>query len=136
MADGTGAKIMQITFNPNGGDLGRAKLGTISPVELYIVARHVAEILEALHSSEVSILPFKYAFEFITSSKDLALLTINATKLPPHVHFYECDGIKLFEIRGAGGGIVTSYICYLVTGGGNDNGPNLLRSLGENNDTK
>ena len=105
----------QITFNPDSGDLGRAELRPISPLELQVIAPHIAHILECLHISELSKLPFKYAFEFPIHVKNEVLMTMNSIKLPSHVDWYESDGRKLFEMRGPSGGIVTGLICYLIT---------------------
>lgn len=107
----------QINFDPNGGDLGRANIKPIHPLEFYVILPHIADILEQLHVSGNSRLPYKYAFEFNSHVKDMVMLEINSSKLPPHVKFYECDGKKLFEMRGASGGIISGFICYLITGG-------------------
>lgn len=105
-----------ITFNPNGGDLGRASIAPITALEMQIVIPHVANILEELEVRRTQgEMPFRYAFELPMREKDGALFVIAAVKLPPHVFWYECDGRKLFEMRGASGGVVGSYICYLVT---------------------
>lgn len=102
------------TFSPNGGDLGRAA-EILTPLEFSVILPPVARILEYLYHTKLSKLPFKYAFEFHSSHKAQIELVMMTTKLPPNVGFYECDGLKLFQIRGASGGIVTSYICYLIT---------------------
>jgi len=104
-----------ITFNPNGGDLGRANMGAITPFEFIFVVPHIASILQELHESGQSNLPFKYGFEFTLGYKNLLHYALGSVKLPPNVSFYEVDGTRLFEIRGASGGIVTTMICYLVT---------------------
>lgn len=106
-----------ITYNPNGGDLGRAKIRPINALELQIIVPHVANILEELAVVELSEMPFKYAFEIHMNQKQDAALVIQATSyhLPPHVFWYEVDGNTLFEIRGVSGGVATSCICYLVT---------------------
>lgn len=103
-----------ITYDPEGGDLGRALIKPVSALEMKIVIPHVANILEelAVVNSEQY---FKYAFELPMHEKDMALIVINTSKLPPHVFWYETDGVMLFEMRGASGGIVSAYICYLVT---------------------
>ncbi len=104
-----------ITFDPNGGDMGRALLQHLHPLEFNVVIPHVAAILEELHNSKLSTLPFKYAFEFDGYYKREFEIAIASAKLPPHVAFYECDTRVMFEMRGASGGIVHGYICYLVT---------------------
>lgn len=105
-----------ITFNPNGGDLGRAHIKPIAALEMQIIIPHIANILEELAATKRFDSPLKYAFELNISEKDIAGYIIYTAKLPPHVHFYECDGKSLFEMRGASGGIVSGLICYLVTG--------------------
>lgn len=104
-----------INFDPAGGDLGRAEIRPISPLEFHVVLPHIAHILECLYLNGHSRLPFKYAFEFPFHVKDMVLMEIMGAKLPPHVMFYECDGKKLFEMRGASGGVTTGVICYLIT---------------------
>lgn len=106
---------MSITFDPNGGDMGRASRGHLHPLEFNVVLPHIAEILEELYNSKLSTLPFKYAFEFDSFYKKEFDIAITTAKLPPHVTFYQCDGKVTFEMRGASGGIVHGYICYLVT---------------------
>lgn len=104
-----------INFHEDGGDLGRAEIKPIQPLEFHIILPHIAYILESLHISGNSRLPYKYAFEFPVHTKDLVNLIISSFKLPPHVKFYECDGKKLYEMRGNSGGIVSGIICYLIT---------------------
>jgi hypothetical protein len=106
---------MSITFIKDGGDLGRAELKPISALEFQIIVPHVACILESLYNSKLSTLPYKYAFEFITHQRKMIEIGMEILILPPHVHFYECDGRKLFEMRGVSGGIVSGLICYLIT---------------------
>jgi hypothetical protein len=105
----------QITFNPNGGDLGRAEFKNISPIEFMLVMPHVAHILECLYLMGNSRLPFKYAFEFLPLYKKEFELIMLRSKLPEHVKFYELDGKRMFEIRGVSGGVASNMICYLIT---------------------
>jgi len=107
----------QINFDPNGGDLGRAEIKPISPLEFQLLVPHIAHILECLHIAGLSRLPFKYAFEFPLHVRDQVFLSMLTMKLPSHVKFYECDGKKLFEMRGASGGVVSGLVCYLITTG-------------------
>lgn len=106
-----------ITFDPSNGDLGRAKIRPVSALEIRVLVPHIAHILEELAISELSTQLFKYAFELSVHERDSTMLVIRESiyKLPPHVFWYEVDGNRLFEIRGASGGVVASYICYLVT---------------------
>jgi len=105
----------QIQFDPNGGDLGRAVNGYIEPLELSVVLPHVAHILECLHQHNNSNKPYFYAFEFSSHARKGIELVMENTKLPEHVGWYTTDGMKMFAIRGASGGVVSSMICYLVT---------------------
>jgi hypothetical protein len=107
-----------ITFDPEGGDLGRASIKSITALEMQIVIPHVASILEELavmHQEEKKY--FKYAFEVLSQEKDAAQFVIHAStySLPPRVFWYESDGISLFKMHGVSGGVVTAYICYLIT---------------------
>lgn len=106
----------QVNYDPNGGDLGRANLRPIQALEFMIIAPHIADMLEGLHVSGNSRLPYKYAFEFTYHSKEEVIIVMNQLKLPPHVKFYDCDGQRLFEIRGQSGGVVSGFVCYLITG--------------------
>lgn len=107
----------QINFDPNGGDLGRAEIPLITPLEFHVILPHIAHILECLHVAGHSRLPFRYAFEFSHYHKDMVLMEMISARLPTHVKFYECDGKKLFEMRGHSGGIISGIICYLITDG-------------------
>lgn len=104
-----------ITFDPNGGDMGRADKGHMHPMEFHVILPHIANILEMLAVSKLSTLPFKYAFEFDSYYLHDFQLVIRSAKLPSHVAFYECDGKNIFEMRGQSGGVVHGHICYLVT---------------------
>jgi hypothetical protein len=106
-----------INYNPNGGDLGRANIRSISALELQVIIPHIADILSELAIMKISDLPFKYAFELHKHERDMANLVIQGSinKLPSEVSWYELDGRKLFDMRGQSGGIVSSIICYLVT---------------------
>ena len=109
---------MTITYNPEGGDLGRATLRPITALEMQIIIPHVANILQEIELRRTQgENPFKYAFELHMREKDAALFVIQASSytLPPNVFWYEIDGRHLFEIRGPSGGIVSSYVCYLIT---------------------
>ena len=111
---------MTITFDPNGGDLGRAEIGPISTITFRLVLPHILLILEELYKMGNSQLPYKYAFEFYVGEREYALREILLAevvmpKVAPHVKFYDCDGEKLFTVRGVSGGLVTSLICYLYT---------------------
>jgi|SRR3970040_1940202 len=107
--------MSQITFNPNGGDLGRAEFKYVTPHEFRVIVPHIAHILECLYISEVSKLPFVYAFEFLFSYKNEISFIMETIKLPGHVKFYEIGSNQIFEIRGISGGVTANLICYLVT---------------------
>lgn len=97
----------------NDGDLGRARR-LVTPLELQLLIPHIAEIMEAIKGLNPD-LCFSHAFEVPNYVKDEALIVIMTARLPPNVKFYETDGNKLFEVRGASGGVVTSMVCYLIT---------------------
>lgn len=105
-----------ITYDPNGGDLGRASIHPITALELQIIVPHVASILEEL-SVMFKELHYKYAFEISTRDRDGAQFVIDKFKqcLRPSVAWYECDGLTLFQVRGPSDGVVSSYVCYLIT---------------------
>ena len=109
-----------ITFDPNGGDLGRSELGQVTVAEFKIILPHILNILESLHIQGDSKLPYKYAFEFNLLEEEKILeeiqfAEINMQRIAQHVKFYRCDGNPLFGLRGASGGMTTSLICYLYT---------------------
>jgi hypothetical protein len=107
-----------LKFDPDGGNLGR---GTkVTALELAIIVPHIANILQALYNSNNHIyseqyLPAKYGFEVYTGDRKFLELAINDIKLPRDVKWYEVDGRKIFDMRSASGGIVSSLICYLIT---------------------
>jgi len=102
-----------IQFDPNGGDLGRGNL--VEAVELSIILPHVAHILEELFKLNNSRLPYKYAFEFRSGARKAIELVMMGANLPDHVEWYETDGMKMFMVRSASGGVASTMICYLVT---------------------
>ncbi len=108
-------------FDREGGELGRAPCLSVTALEMQIIIPHVASILSDLAANSEKDYyrqkPYYYAFELFTSEKDAALLVMRSLKLPPQVQWYETDKISLFEIRGPSGGIVSKYICYLITKG-------------------
>jgi hypothetical protein len=111
-----------ITYNPDGSDLGRAPIRPITALEMQVVIPHVANMLEELELRRTNEeFLFYYAFELNIHEKDAAMLVIRASTLPLHVSWYEVDGRRLFEIRGPSGGVVSAYICYLVTRNVNSN---------------
>lgn len=107
----------QVQFNPDGGDLGRAAIRGLEPLEFSVVLPHVAIILEGLYNLNNSRLPYVYAFEFNSHTKRGVELVMLSAKLPEHVEWYETDGSNLFVMRGSSGGVIIGYICYLVTKG-------------------
>lgn len=105
----------KIQFEPNGGDLGRAAISHVSPLELQLVLPHVSAILEELWKLNNSRLRYVYAFEFAANCLHGIKLLMSTTRLPDHVEWYSVDGHNTFEMRGASGGIVSNHIIYLVT---------------------
>ena len=105
--------MSSLNFDPNGGDLGRGLY--VTPTEFQICLPVISSILEILYKSDYSELPFRYAFEFKIFDKEQINAIIRKNELPAHVKWYEINGIRLFEVRGASGGITTSCICYLIT---------------------
>jgi len=104
------------TFNYDGGDLGRGI--SISIAEFEIIVPHIVNIFQGLYEMGNLELPYKYGFEFNTLAVNLIkekIEKIEKVKLTPNVSFYESDGIKLFQIRSASGGLTVSHICYLIT---------------------
>jgi hypothetical protein len=109
---------MKITFDPDGGDLGRgAKFSTI--LEIMTVVPHIADIFQVLYTENhdnPDYRPYKYGFETFTGiSKTQLQVILKSIQLPHNVKWYDCDGNIIFEMRGASGGVVTGYICYLIT---------------------
>jgi len=102
----------------DGGDLGRGTF--VTPQEFPLLALRVAKILRELRlvlrngfSDDIPC----YGFEIRMAHKDTILELMPKIKdlIGDDVLWYECDGKTLFEIRGASGGIVSSYICYLIS---------------------
>lgn len=105
----------KLTFDPDGGDLGRAEFVVQTATEFQLVIPHIASIFESIHQEGWSRLPVRYGLEFPVRLKNEIELLIPTIELPPHVDFFEVDGRRCFEIRGASGGVATSMICYVVT---------------------
>ena len=80
-----------------------------------MVVPYVAYILSLCTELNNSRLPYVYAFEFHAHARKAIELVMMGLKLPDHVEWYSTDGLNLFAMRGASGGVVTNYICYLVT---------------------
>lgn len=108
-------------FDPDGGELGRAAVNLTTALELQIVIPHVASILNELAANDEKAYyrqkPYYYGFELFMTERDAAQLVIMTAKLPPRVEWYQSNGQNLFEIRSASGGVVSKYICYLITKG-------------------
>lgn len=110
-----------LRYDPDGGDLGRGV--KVTSLELAVVVPHIANILQALYDDrglffDNSKLPaYKYGFEVYLGDKNKLYLAISdlEKQLPKNIHWYECDGQKIFELRGASGGVTTALACYLVT---------------------
>lgn len=104
----------QITYQES-EDLGRAAIKYVTPLEFQILIPHIATILHLLWRENFSRSNFVYAFEFSSGDRKAIELVMMSADLPEHVYFYETDDRKLFEMRGASGGITTGLICYLIT---------------------
>jgi len=104
-----------LTFDPEGGDMGRGSLVTAE--EFDILVPHIGYILECLFLGKYSELPFRYGFEFnMREAREIQNhILAFYSKLPTHVEFYETNGKSIFEMRGISGGVSSSGICYLVT---------------------
>jgi hypothetical protein len=103
-----------LKFDPDGGDLGRG--AKVTALELAIVAPHVANILQALYLQESNgVNHYKYGFEVYTGDSKNLELALNDIKLPTDVMWFECDKRRIFELRGASGGVTIGLACYLVT---------------------
>ena len=111
---------MKLTFDPDGGDLGRGV--KVTALELTIVAPHIIEILQSLYNDsnlffDMTKFPsYKYGFEVYYTDKEKLSIAMDSIRLSDNVHWYTCDDRKIFEMRGASGGIISALACYLVTG--------------------
>lgn len=105
----------------DGGDLGRGY--RITEEELPNLAVRIAnvmlEVQKAMNKYEICSIghtKISYAFEFSPNNKTKLSQVIISTEplLPLGIKFYSIENQKLFELRGASGGIVNSLICYLI----------------------
>lgn len=105
-------------FDPEGGDLGRGR--KVNTLELAVVVPHIADFISWLSynkSDDMGNLQYSYGFEVHSTEKNLLIIAMLEleNKFPRNVKWYETDGIKVFDMRGASGGIVSSLACYLIT---------------------
>lgn len=104
----------------NGGDLGRAYDRCTRIENIPLLVKTIAELYSNLRSLVERPKALSYCFE--VSTKDIKVLNYLVTgnldnQLSEGVRFYECDGHRVFDIRGASGGIVTSCCFYLIAEG-------------------
>jgi hypothetical protein len=103
----------------DGGDLGRAYYFTTLlefPGKVLSVANLLLDLKDVLSKHQVKDVIPSYSFEFSIGDKRLLVMEMLAldNKLPERISFYEIDNKRIFEMRGSGGGITTSLICYLI----------------------
>src|SRR5260221_2354168 len=112
---------MKLLFDPDGGDLSTANGNTKIEMIPFLVMR-VAEIFSSLLREGIrpKNREFSYCIQFHPIYKktvESILSDIEVEGLPKETYFYQCDGNKIFEMRGASGGIAYSLCFYLVTKG-------------------
>lgn len=105
------------TFGPY-GDLGRAEERT-NPDEFVEKAIRAAHFLRAVADVALNqnfdvTKGLSYAIEVPVNGLGLVSLDYAQSKFPPGVSFYGSGGIRLFDLRGAGGGVATAQICYII----------------------
>jgi len=106
-------------FNPDGGELipsiGNTEIGQIP----FLIMK-IADVFSKLREIRPNDREFVYCIQFSPNYKDTVecmLLDMLRKGLPMGTTFYECDGRRIFEMRGATGGIVHSMAFYLITKG-------------------
>lgn len=59
---------------------------------------------------------FQHAFKLRSDDREIAKLIIDILEkdLPLGIKFYELEGRKIFDLRGASGGVLTACVCYLT----------------------
>lgn len=97
------------------GDLGLA-LEVTPLLNIPIVLKTVIDIFK-----DLPVLPNgkKYSFCIKTENeyRESVKHIITYHKFPLNVYIYTCDGLNIFDIRGASGGITTSCAFYIIGDG-------------------
>jgi hypothetical protein len=108
---------MMTTFGPH-GDLGRATSRTNAEefvdkaIKAAYFLREVANVA-FLQNFDVE-LGLSYSIEFPVGSVKQEVIENAEQSFPTGVRFYSINGQKLFDLRGASGGVTTAQICYVL----------------------
>ena len=110
---------MNLLFNPDGGELGLAEGNTKIETIPFLVMR-IAQIFSKLREIKPKDREFVYCVQFSSDYKktvEAMLMDIEHEGLPEGTAFYEIEGRKIFELRGASGGVRYAMCFYLITKG-------------------
>ena len=106
-------------FSLDGGELKPAKYNTrIEQIPLLVM--RIAEVFSKLKEIKPEDREFSYCIQFrpeYRSTVESMLSDIEKEGLPSGTSFYECDGKRLFSMRGAAGGVEYAMCFYLITKG-------------------
>lgn len=106
------------SFRPDGGDMGYPELPTSTiPFPVHVAkAAKLLTLSKALADVAGLELHFSYSFMLPLDVDERKMNElVRSITLPYDVGWYTVDGRKLFEMRGASGGIASSKVCYLIT---------------------
>ena len=107
---------MKVIVDLDGGDFGLSEGNTKIESIPFLVMR-VAGIFSSLRTIKPRGKIFSYCISFNSDyfkTIEAMLIDIEREGLPEGVSFYEFDGKKIFEIRGASGGVTASTCFYLI----------------------
>ncbi len=105
-----------ILVDPDGGDFGLAKFQT-KLENIPLIVETVAGVFSSLKELKPNDRIFAYCISFNSDYKKLVealLLDLERRSLPRDISFYETDGRRIFDIRGASGGVTTSTCFYII----------------------
>jgi hypothetical protein len=113
---GTKKKMFGLVNFNDAGELPNSDITRVEQIP-YLVMR-ISQMLVDIkpHLKNSYMIPC-YSFTVRSEYKDTLekmLIAIEREGLPKGAEFYECDGRKVFEIRGPSGGVMTAVSFYLV----------------------
>lgn len=84
--------------------------------EVPIVIKHVSSILNSIATDSLIPQGKIMSYGFVVNAKYRAILdkVLDEINLPPRCKYYSIEGRKVFEMRGASGGVMTGVVFYLI----------------------
>ena len=109
--------ITKYIVDKESGDLGISEQGNTQIEQIPLLVMRIADIFSKLSHLKTKKELFCYCIQFSSDYKDTVksmLRDIKRVGLPEGTGFYEIDGINIFDIRGASGGISCACCFYLI----------------------